>query len=59
MLAAGDRLVDPECSRTLARAWQADFIEHPNAGHDLPLDDGAWVAQQIERWSATEPYHDG
>jgi pimeloyl-ACP methyl ester carboxylesterase len=60
VLAAGrDLLVDPECSRSLARAWQADFAEHPTAGHDLPLDDGAWVAQQIARWCATEPYHHG
>jgi pimeloyl-ACP methyl ester carboxylesterase len=59
LAAAGDRLVDPECSQTLARAWRADFAEHPTAGHDLPLDDGAWVAQQIERWCATEPYHHG
>jgi pimeloyl-ACP methyl ester carboxylesterase len=59
MVAAGDRLVDPECSRSLAKAWQAEIVEHPNAGHDLPLDDSAWVAQQIERWCATEPYHHG
>ncbi len=60
VLAAGrDLLVDPECSRSLARAWQADFAEHPTAGHDLPLDDGTWVAQQIERWCATEPCHHG
>jgi pimeloyl-ACP methyl ester carboxylesterase len=55
----GDRLVHPECSRQLARAWQTDFAEHPTAGHDLPLDDGAWVTQQIGLWCAKEPYHHG
>ncbi|WP_374347057.1 alpha/beta fold hydrolase [Chitinimonas sp.] len=45
-----DRLVNPQCSHTLARAWQATLISHPDAGHDLPLDDGLWLAQQIQRW---------
>jgi pimeloyl-ACP methyl ester carboxylesterase len=53
VLASGlDMLVNPECSRRLAKAWQADYAEHPAAGHDLPLDDGAWVATQISRWCA-------
>ncbi len=51
----GDALVDPACSRRLAAAWRADYAEHPTAGHDLPLDDGLWVATQIRRWLATEP----
>lgn len=46
----GDRLVDPECSRRLASAWRADCFEHPSAGHDLPLDDGPWVAARIAEW---------
>jgi len=25
-------------------------VIHPEAGHDLPLDDGAWVAGQIRAW---------
>ena len=49
---AGDQLVDPRCSRRLAEAWQAEHREHPDAGHDLPLDDGAWVAGHIEKWLA-------
>jgi len=44
---AGDRLVDPRCSRALARRWAADLAVHPHAGHDLPLDDGPWVAEQV------------
>jgi pimeloyl-ACP methyl ester carboxylesterase len=46
----GDRLVDPDCSRRLARAWRAVCIEHPSAGHDLPLDDGPWVAARLAEW---------
>lgn len=49
---AGDQLVDPRCSRRLAEAWQAEHREHPDAGHDLPLDDGAWVAGQVGKWLA-------
>jgi pimeloyl-ACP methyl ester carboxylesterase len=45
-----DALVDPRCSRTIASRWHADFAEHPSAGHDLALDDGAWVAMQVSRW---------
>ena len=47
---ARDGLVDPACSRELARHWQSDYAEHPAAGHDLPLDDGAWVARQVREW---------
>jgi len=47
---AMDGLVDPACSRELARRWQADYAEHSVAGHDLPLDDGAWVARQVREW---------
>lgn len=49
---AGDRLVDPRCSQRLAAAWQAPCRIHPDAGHDLPLDDGAWVAAQVANWLA-------
>ncbi len=47
---AGDSLVDPACSRELARLWQTGYAEHPAAGHDLPLDDGAWVARETASW---------
>jgi pimeloyl-ACP methyl ester carboxylesterase len=51
---AGDRLVDPRCSQTLAARWQARLAMHPTAGHDLPLDDGAWVRVQIRDWLAEQ-----
>lgn len=45
-----DRLVDARCSISLAHRWQATIHLHPNAGHDLPLDDGQWVAMRIKQW---------
>jgi len=47
---AGDRLVDPRCSAGIARLWNCASALHPSAGHDLPLDDGDWVAQQVGGW---------
>ncbi|HOZ63586.1 MAG TPA: alpha/beta hydrolase [Burkholderiaceae bacterium] len=46
-----DHLVSVACSRALARHWQCTLHVHPNAGHDLPLDDPIWVIQQAERWA--------
>ena len=51
---AGDRLVDPRCSQTLASRWQARLVMHPTAGHDLPLDDEAWVLSEIREWLLEE-----
>jgi len=45
-----DQLVSVNCSRTLARAWQCALQLHTSAGHDLPLDDGPWVLEQIAQW---------
>ncbi|MCX7174562.1 MAG: alpha/beta hydrolase [Proteobacteria bacterium] len=50
LASAQDPLVNPQCSREIAKCWQAAYAEHPAAGHDLPLDDGAWVAQQVRAW---------
>lgn len=47
----GDGLVHPSCSTRLAQRWQADLRMHPWAGHDLPLDDPAWVLEQVTHWS--------
>ncbi len=46
----GDRLVDPACSRAIARRWQLPLVTHPWAGHDLPLDDGDWLAETLTAW---------
>jgi len=50
LASAGDRLVDPRCSRSLAKAWKLPIAVHPTAGHDLALDDGPWVAAEVKRW---------
>ncbi len=45
-----DQLVDSQCSRALAQLLQADVRMHPWAGHDLPLDDPAWLIDTIMEW---------
>jgi pimeloyl-ACP methyl ester carboxylesterase len=50
LVSAADGLVDPRCSQQLAQAWGAELRTHPTAGHDLPLDDGAWVAREVCEW---------
>lgn len=50
-----DALVDSSCSHRLALRWNTAFAEHPTAGHDLPLDDGPWLALQVSRWLQTLP----
>jgi pimeloyl-ACP methyl ester carboxylesterase len=44
-----DGLVDTRCSLALARAWRCEIESHPWAGHDLPLDDPAWVIDAVRR----------
>ncbi len=44
---AQDQLVNPQCSLNIAQKWGCALALHPTAGHDLPLDDGAWVALKI------------
>lgn len=53
LVSAADGLVDPRCSQRLAQAWGAPMRKHPTAGHDLPLDDGVWVAREVAAWAAT------
>ena len=50
LASAHDHLVSVECSTTLARQWHCVLCLHPSAGHDLPLDDGLWVAGQVREW---------
>jgi pimeloyl-ACP methyl ester carboxylesterase len=45
-----DRLVAFACSEAIQRKWHIPLVSHPNAGHDLPLDDGAWVIKQLQTW---------
>ena len=52
LLLAGqqDKLVNVRCSYTLAAQWRCEMRIHPDAGHDLPLDDPGWVVQQVRAW---------
>ena len=50
LASAADRLVHPDCSREIARRWALPIEIHPDAGHDLPLDDPQWFVARIERW---------
>lgn len=52
---AQDKLVDPGCSQRLARAWQTAYESHPDAGHDLPLDQPHWVARTVAQWLDSGP----
>lgn len=50
-----DHLVNPECSRDMALRWNVPLLEHDTAGHDLPLDDGEWLAEKLKRWAESSP----
>ncbi|AWB67823.1 alpha/beta hydrolase [Saccharobesus litoralis] len=45
-----DYLVNSQCSEQLAKNWQLEMIEHPWAGHDLPLDDPIWLCRHISQF---------
>jgi pimeloyl-ACP methyl ester carboxylesterase len=42
-----DGLVSPRCSRELAAFYGARYEQHASAGHDLPLDDPAWLCERL------------
>ena len=45
-----DRIVSWQCSAELERRWNWSLKLHPDAGHDLPLDEPEWLIQQIKEW---------
>lgn len=53
LASAQDQLVSVQCTLALARQWAFDHRIHPAAGHDLALDDGPWLAQQVREWFLT------
>lgn len=59
LASARDRLVAADCSRALAARWQVPLVVHPSAGHDLTLDDGPWVAEQVRAWLDSGRGHTG
>lgn len=46
----GDRLVSPSCSEAIHEKWRLELRSHCWAGHDLTVDDGDWVALQLQDW---------
>ncbi len=48
MASESDRLCSVQCSRGLAKDLGAPIFVHPTAGHDLSIDDSAWVTAHIE-----------
>ena len=46
---SGDRLVAPDCSRSISKHWSIPLTSHPWAGHDLCIDDAEWVIAQLCR----------
>lgn len=46
----GDRLAAPICSEVIGKKWDLELRSHSWGGHDLTLDDGAWVALQLKDW---------
>ena len=50
LTSSGDELVSSTCSRAIAQQGNWPVQIHPTAGHDLPLDDAAWVVDQVRDW---------
>jgi pimeloyl-ACP methyl ester carboxylesterase len=50
-----DRLVSSKCSMRIAGQWKCALKVHYSAGHDLPLDDAAWVVESVAVWCAQQP----
>ncbi|MGL6237107.1 MAG: alpha/beta fold hydrolase [Segniliparus sp.] len=50
LAARQDRMVSASSSETIAARLGAPIRYHETAGHDLTLDDGPWVVDQIAAW---------
>ena len=46
---AADRLVSAKCSQAIAKHWGWPLLTHPQAGHDLPLDDPQWLLACLQQ----------
>lgn len=51
----GDQMVSPKCSSDLAHHLRAEHIQHPTAGHDLPLEETDWTVEKIRGWLESKP----
>jgi pimeloyl-ACP methyl ester carboxylesterase len=45
-----DRLCSFKSSKKLHKVWGGQYLEHPTAGHDIPIDDAEWLIEKIKRW---------
>lgn len=52
LASARDGLVNARCSKEIARRWNCAIAVQSTAGHDLPLDEGEWVAREVREWLA-------
>lgn len=43
----GDNLVSPDCTLQIAKKWKLKAEMHPSAGHDISIDDPAWLVEQL------------
>lgn len=50
LVSLGDRMVEPQCSYDLGKAYSWEVKSHPWAGHDLTLDDPEWVINAMQTW---------
>lgn len=46
----GDRLVSPSCTIELGKSTGHEYHMHPDAGHEVPLDDPEWVVDRIQKF---------
>ncbi|MCP4911649.1 MAG: alpha/beta hydrolase [Oligoflexia bacterium] len=42
-----DVMVNPVCSERLASKYNCQLETHPSAGHDLPIEDPAWLVEKV------------
>ena len=45
-----DQMVNSVCSERIGKMWHTPVYFHPNAGHDLPLWDPAWICSHLQRF---------
>ncbi len=50
LVSENDQICHSDCSKTIAKAWNAPIKIHPTAGHDLSNEDSTWIAKQVKEW---------
>lgn len=45
-----DRIASFRCTEQLAKYWGLKPLIHPDAGHDLPLDEPEWLVEKLLNW---------